>query len=95
MHGWDYAEIMALAREESREQIEDFLQAMKDVDSDYGVNLIRFPFGSRNQTVREIAAEFGLQSVMWSHESGGMDDRTFDFSISIFCNSLTSLNHIK
>lgn len=75
MHGWDYAEIMALAREESREQIEDFFQAMKDVDSDYELNLIRFPFGYRNQTVREITAESGLQSVMWSHESGGMDER--------------------
>jgi peptidoglycan/xylan/chitin deacetylase (PgdA/CDA1 family) len=77
-HGWDHAEMTNLGKEGARKQIEDFLLAMYDVDSNYQVNLIRFPYGSRTQGLREIAAEFGLQSIMWSHGSGGMDDTTFD-----------------
>ena len=77
-HGWDHSEMSSLSREEATKQIEDFLDLMKEVDKGYEVKLIRFPYGSRNQVLREIAAEYGLRSIMWSNESGGKDEGTYD-----------------
>jgi peptidoglycan/xylan/chitin deacetylase (PgdA/CDA1 family) len=42
----------------------------------YRVRWFRAPFGARNQRVRDIAAQWGMQSVMWSLESGGNDRST-------------------
>jgi peptidoglycan/xylan/chitin deacetylase (PgdA/CDA1 family) len=77
-HGWDHAEMPSLSKGEATKQIEDFVDLMREIDAGYEVKLIRFPFGSRTQVLREIAAEYGLQSVMWSNESGGMDEGTYD-----------------
>jgi peptidoglycan/xylan/chitin deacetylase (PgdA/CDA1 family) len=77
-HGWDHSEMSSLSKEEATKQIEDFVNLIKEIDKGYEVKLIRFPYGSRTQVLREIAAEYGLQSIMWSNESGGMDEGTYD-----------------
>jgi peptidoglycan/xylan/chitin deacetylase (PgdA/CDA1 family) len=77
-HGWDHSEMPSLSKEEATKQIEDFVNLIKEIDKGYEVKLIRFPYGSRTQVLREIAAEYGLQSIMWSNESGGMDEGTYD-----------------
>ena len=77
-HGWDHAVMPALSREEANTQIKSFIDVMREVSSDYQVNFIRFPYGSRTQPLREIAAEYGLQSIMWSKLSGGEDTGTYD-----------------
>jgi peptidoglycan/xylan/chitin deacetylase (PgdA/CDA1 family) len=77
-HGWDHSEMPSLSKEEATKQMEDFVNLIKEIDEEYEVKLIRFPYGSRTQVLREIAAEYGLQSIMWSNESGGIDEGTYD-----------------
>jgi len=77
-HGWDHTAMTKLSHAAVRKQIEDFLALMQEIAPDYEIKFIRFPYGSRNQCVREIAAEYGLQSVMWTHGSGGFDESTID-----------------
>ncbi len=68
---------------------------MKQIDENYDVRFIRFPYGSRNQCVREIAAEFGLQSVMWSCGSGGHDINTINNILRCLKNGAIVLSHSK
>lgn len=76
-HGWDHSEMTALSDAEVRKQIADFLAVSEEILPGYEVKYIRFPFGSRNDRVRKLAAEAGLQSVMWSGESGGVVPDTY------------------
>jgi peptidoglycan/xylan/chitin deacetylase (PgdA/CDA1 family) len=50
----------------------------QEIVPDYPVRYFRFPYGDRNDRVRSVVAEFGLQSVHWNIESGGLDKGTFD-----------------
>ena len=72
-HGWDHTDMSTMTEGGVRKQIADFLATAKEILPDYEVKYIRFPFGARNAMDRKIAAEFGLQSVMWGVESGGKD----------------------
>lgn len=76
--GWNNAEMTSLDEDEIRKQIEDFILLMGEIDEAYNLKFIRFPYGSRNDKLRLIAAQYGLQSVMWSHGSGGVDESTYD-----------------
>lgn len=77
-HGWDHTEMTHLSDSKVRRQIEEFLQLMDEIAPEYEVRFIRFPYGSRNDRVKQIAAEYGLQSVMWTHSSGGFDENTIE-----------------
>lgn len=81
-HGWDHTEMTALSDEQIRQQIGDFLRVMEEIVPEYEANFIRFPYGSRNDRVRRIAAEFGLQSVTWGYGSGGMDESTYSNAVN-------------
>ncbi len=76
-HGWDHADMSVMTEEQIRKQITDFLTLAKQIMPDYEVKFIRFPYGARNDLARKIAGEYGLQSVMWSVESGGKDQTTY------------------
>lgn len=92
-HGWDHCVMTALTEEQVREQITRFFDLMKQIDEDYEVSFIRFPYGERNQFVRDIAAEYGLQSVMWSCGSGGFDKKTIDNILRCLENGAIVLSH--
>jgi len=78
-HSWDHPVMTELSKEDARKQIEDFLDVVAEIDQNYKIKYIRFPFGARNKKLKEISAEYGLQSVMWSDESGGNTDKTLDY----------------
>lgn len=79
-HGWSHDVFVGLSTGEIRKQIKDFLLVMESIDPSYEVRYIRFPYGSRNDRVRQIAAEFGMQSVIWEGESGGVTERTSEYA---------------
>ena len=76
-HGWDHQEMRHLGVENARVQMEKFLEIMKEIAADYEVRFIRFPYGSRDLYLREVAAELGLQSVMWNVCSNGTIENTY------------------
>lgn len=61
-----------------RKDIESWLDIVSDIIPGYKVKWARFPFGDRNDRTRSVFAEYGLQSVMWSLESGGEDGKTYE-----------------
>jgi peptidoglycan-N-acetylmuramic acid deacetylase len=67
-HGWDHTLMSTMDEADFRKQIVDFLTAANQILPGYQVKYIRFPYGSRTQKDRDIAAEYGLQSVMWNAE---------------------------
>ncbi len=58
-------------------QFQSFLQKTAEILPEYRVRYFRAPYGERNQRVRDIAAQWGLQHVLWSLESGGQDTTTY------------------
>lgn len=79
-HGWDHSVMTQISSRKAEKQISDFLKTMELAVPGYQVKYIRFPFGARNDYVRAIAAEYGMQSVVWSGESGGTTERTFEYA---------------
>ena len=75
-HGWYHSDMTSLSSTEIHKRLADFLSIMKEISPQYKITLIRFPYGCRNDRTRRIAAEFGLQSVVWNTESGGIDETT-------------------
>lgn len=92
-HGWDHTDMSELSNEEVENQIKKFIDTMANVDPDYKVKFIRFPFGARNDMAKQIAAEYGLQSVMWGEESGGTSDQTFNNVMKSLRNGTIVLSH--
>ncbi len=76
-HGWDHTDMSKMTEAEIRKQITDFLTLAKQILPDYQVKYIRFPYGARNDLAIKMVGEYGLQSVMWSVESGGKDETTY------------------
>ncbi|HEX7568494.1 MAG TPA: polysaccharide deacetylase family protein [Anaerolineaceae bacterium] len=60
-----------------RKDIEFWLNMVKEIIPGYQVKWFRFPFGDGNERTRKVFAEYGLQSVHWSLESGGVAKNTF------------------
>lgn len=79
-HGWQHETPMTmLSNAKLRTQIAQSLEIMKEVFPDTNVDFFRTPFGSVDDRVRLIGAEFGLQHVKWNVESGGIDKRTMEY----------------
>lgn len=76
-HGFLHEPLTAYDSNTLRKDIEEWLKIIHEIIPGYKVNYMRFPYGDRNQRVREIFAEYGMQSVMWSLQSGGLDDKTY------------------
>lgn len=53
------------------EQFEAFLYDAADIVPGYRVRYFRAPFGEVDERVREVAAEWGLQHVLWTDNSNG------------------------
>ena len=92
-HGWDHANMVNLSDSEARKQIEDFISVFKEIDPEYELKYIRFPYGSRDQRLRDIAASYGLQSVMWSDESGGKTEETLNYILDDLSYGSIVLSH--
>jgi peptidoglycan/xylan/chitin deacetylase (PgdA/CDA1 family) len=77
-HGLIHEPHTALNSEEIRAHLREWLGMAREIVPDYQVRYFRFPYGDRNDRVRSVIAEFGLQSVHWTIESGGLDKDTYD-----------------
>ena len=73
-HGWvhDYP-FTQLSDDALHTQFRMFSYQVQNLLPGYRVRYFRAPFGDRNQRVRDIAAQWGMQHVLWSLESGGND----------------------
>lgn len=92
-HGWDHADMSKLSPIEVEKQISDFINTMSEVDPNYKIKYIRFPYGARTDNTKEIAAEYGLQSVMWGDESGGTTDQTLNYIMRYLGRGTIVLSH--
>ena len=85
--------MMDLSDSEVRKQIEDFISVFKEINPEYELKYIRFPYGSRDQRLRDIAAQYGLQSIMWSDESGGKTEETLNYILDDLSYGSIVLSH--
>jgi peptidoglycan/xylan/chitin deacetylase (PgdA/CDA1 family) len=92
-HGWDHADMTKLTETQSEQQIIDFINEIAKIDPTYRVKLIRFPYGARDDVLKDIAAEYGLQSVMWGVESGGNTDQVVENIMNHVRSGSIVLNH--
>lgn len=93
-HGLVHVPHTALRSDEIRDQTREWLRLVNKIIPGYQVRFFRFPFGDRNERVRKVIAEFGLQSVHWNIESGGSDQDTFDNVVGNVFEGSIVLNHM-
>jgi peptidoglycan/xylan/chitin deacetylase (PgdA/CDA1 family) len=77
-HSWKHDAHTELDEEEAGSYFQNWLDSAARVVPDYKVRFLRFPYGDRNPSLIRLLASYGLQSVMWEIESGGMGPETID-----------------
>jgi peptidoglycan/xylan/chitin deacetylase (PgdA/CDA1 family) len=93
-HGFVHEPHTAMGSDEIRRQTWEWLRIVEKIIPGYRVKFFRFPYGDRNERVRKVIAEFGLQSVHWNIESGGLDQGTFNKVVdNVFAGSIV-LSHM-
>ena len=93
-HGLIHEPHTAMRSDEIRDQIREWLRLVEDIIPGYQVRFFRFPYGDRNERVRRVIAEFGLQSVHWNIESGGLDQGTYHKVVENVFNGSIVLSHM-
>ena len=89
-HGLIHEPHTAMRSDEIRDQTREWLRLVENIIPGYEVRFFRFPYGDRNERVRRVIAEFGLQSVHWNIESGGLDQTTYHKVVeNVFNGSIT------
>lgn len=77
-HGWTHDSPMTSLRDQDLDaQFGKFQYKLETIIPGYRIRFFRAPFGDRNQRVRDVAARWGMQHVLWSLESGGQDKQTY------------------
>lgn len=93
-HGSNHILFTHLNQADIDRQIELFLNLTDRIVPGYQIRYLRFPYGARDTVVRRIVAAWGLQSVGWSLESGGLDAKTAQRVISKASNGAIVLSHL-
>jgi len=94
-HGLGHEPHTALRSEEIRAHLREWLGLAQEIVPDSRVRYFRFPYADRNDRVRRGVAEFGLQSVHWNIESGGLDEGTFDNVVRKISKGSIVLGHMS
>ncbi len=92
-HGYEHTAYNTLSTSAIHNDIEKFLTSADSLFPGYRWRFIRFPYGNRDQRARDIAGSYGLQSIMWTFESGGMQANTYDVIMSKLQNGAIGLSH--
>lgn len=93
-HGWTHdSPLTSLSDEAVLSQFENYLARVNDILPGYRVRYLRSPFGARNQRIRDLAASWGMQHVLWSLESGGLDRNTIHNVVDRAQNGSIILSH--
>lgn len=93
-HGLVHEPHTALRSDEIRDMTYKWLRLVEQIIPGYRVRFFRFPFGDRNERVRRVIAEFGMQSVHWNIGSGGEDRGTFNNVVENVFNGCIVLSHM-
>ncbi|MBA4420214.1 MAG: hypothetical protein C0391_03615 [Anaerolinea sp.] len=71
-HGWIHdSAYTSLTDQNIHEQFGKFFTKVAEILPGYRVRYFRAPYGDRNHRIRDLAAGWGMQHVLWSLESGG------------------------
>lgn len=93
-HGLVHEPHTSLRSDVIRAHLEEWLEMVEQIVPGYQVKFFRFPYGDRNDRVRRVIAEFGLQNVHWNVESGGLDKDTCDRVMKKVSNGSIVLSHM-
>ena len=95
-HGWKHINYLNLTEEKINEHIEKCFDAISEIDSNYLVKFIRFPYGLgyKNIDLLRICGNWGLQHVYWTACSGGLDKQTYDNVVNNVRNGSIILSHM-
>jgi peptidoglycan/xylan/chitin deacetylase (PgdA/CDA1 family) len=93
-HGLVHEPHTAMRSDEIRDQTREWLRMVKKIIPGYQVRFFRFPYGDRNERVRRVIAEFGLQSVHWNIESDGLVQETLNRVVENVFNGCIVLSHM-
>ncbi len=95
-HGWVHdMPFTQLSDEAIHTQFRMFTYQIRNMLPGYRVRYFRAPFGDRNLRVRGIAAQWGMQHVLWSLESGGNDKSTLSNVVDRAKNGDIVLSHVN
>lgn len=93
-HGWTHdVPFVALSDADINKQFQLFTKTIGDILPGYRVRYFRAPFGSRDDRVIKLAAQWGMQHVLWSQESGGKDRQTYHYVVDRVKNGAIVLSH--
>lgn len=95
-HGWVHdMPFTQLSDKAIHTQFRKFTHEIHTMLPGYRVRYFRAPFGDRNLRVKEIAAQWGMQHVLWSLESGGNDKSTLSNVVDRVKNGDIILSHVN
>jgi peptidoglycan/xylan/chitin deacetylase (PgdA/CDA1 family) len=94
-HGLVHEPHTAMRSDELRQHLREWLGLAEQILPGYRVKFFRFPYGDRNERVRRVIAEFGLQSVHWNVESGGLEEDTFERVVTKVSGGSIVLGHMN
>jgi len=93
-HGWVHDSAFTTLSDDSIHlQFARFFTQVEKYLPGYKVRYFRAPYGDRNQHVRDLAAMWGMQHVLWSLESGGLDLLTEHYVVDRAGNGDIVLSH--
>jgi peptidoglycan/xylan/chitin deacetylase (PgdA/CDA1 family) len=92
-HGWVHNPFTSLSDNSIIGQFRAFFAKVDEMIPGYRVKYFRAPYGDRDMRVRTLAASWGMQHVLWSLESGGMDKKTVHNVVDRAQNGSIVLSH--
>jgi peptidoglycan/xylan/chitin deacetylase (PgdA/CDA1 family) len=92
-HGWIHNPFTSLSDASIHGQFKAFFAKVNEIIPGYRVRFFRAPYGDRDMRVRTLAATWGMQHVLWSLESGGMDKNTVHNVVDRIQNGSIVLSH--
>ncbi len=92
-HGWVHNPFTSLSDDSINGQFNAFVTKVNEIVPGYQVKFFRAPYGDRDMRVRTLAATWGMQHVLWSLESGGMDKLTVHNVVDRMQNGSIVLSH--
>jgi peptidoglycan-N-acetylglucosamine deacetylase len=92
-HGWIHNPFTSLSDVSINGQFNAFFTKVEEIIPGYRVKYFRAPYGDRDMRVRKLAATWGMQHVLWSLESGGLDKNTVHNVVDRMQNGSIVLSH--
>lgn len=81
-HTYNHPDLTTLGADGVRNELKQGNQAIANATGGHTPTMLRPPYGATNQTVNNVAAEFGMANIMWSVDTRDWQDR----DASLVCN---------